>query len=84
MSDFAKIEGDEIVVRIPVSKLSGAAYQGLEYFDLDEDDVDWNALSVAMVSELNIEEEDGTTLVNRMLDHALINVGETGSTALPE
>lgn len=85
MTELAKIEGDEIVIRIPKSSLSGAAYQGLDQLGIeDEDEVDWNALAIDMVSELNREEEDGTTLVNLALDQALINAGENGSSALPD
>ncbi|AUQ93834.1 hypothetical protein PhaeoP66_04642 (plasmid) [Phaeobacter inhibens] len=85
MSELAHIEDNAIVIRIPKDQLSGAAYQGLDDLGIeDESEVDWDQLAIDMVAELNSEEEDGTTLVHRALDQALINAGENGSSAFPD
>lgn len=84
MTEYAKIEGEDLVIRIPKADLPHAAYLGLEYFNIGPlTKLDWDALAEDIVSELNVDDEDGTTLVHRALDRALINAGENGSAAIP-
>ena len=80
--DLANLEGDEIVIRIPVGGLSGAAYEGLAAVGCEEgDDMDYECLARDLVSQLNSESEDGTTPVHNMLDQAVIEASEQGAEA---
>ena len=80
MPELAKVENDEIVIRIPIQSLSGQAYQGLEQVGVEEDGgMDYEALAITLVSELNSEAEDGSTPVNYMLDAAVISAAEDGA-----
>ena len=78
--DLAKIEDEEIVIRVPIKDLSGQAYQGLDQVGcVDGDAMDYAALAVDLVSQLNAESEDGSTPVNYMLDAAVIEAAEQGA-----
>ena len=80
--DMVKIEGDEIVIRIPIKDLSGAAFEGLTDCDYEDDDgMDFDQLAKDIVSQLNAEEEDGSTKVNLMLDDAVRDASESGAHA---
>ena len=80
--NHAKLDGENIVITIPVSDLSGAAYQGLESVGCEEgDQMNYADLARDLVSELNSESEDGTTPVNVMLDAAVIEASEQGAEA---
>ncbi|WP_299663900.1 hypothetical protein [uncultured Ruegeria sp.] len=80
--DHAKIEGDEIVIRMKISELNGAAYQGLDQCGVEDDgEMDFEQLAPDLVKELNREEEDGTTLIHRALDSAVVAASENGSEA---
>ena len=80
--DHAKIEDGEIVIRIPINSLSGAAFQGLEAIGCEEGDaMDYDALAGEIVAGLNAEAEDGTTPVNLMLDQVVIEASENGGEA---
>ena len=84
MSDLAKIEGKEIVIRVKISALKKA----FEYHPngLAEDYRLTNLPTVAdsLVRRLNSEEEDGTTPVHRMLDTALEEALEQGDDGFAE
>jgi len=84
MTDIAKVEGDEIVMRIKISDLNGAAWQGLSDVDPEIDDresFDYTTLAEDMVSELNNESEDGSTPVHKLLDEAVTAAADNGSEA---
>ena len=82
MAELASIEGDDIIIRFPVSGLVTA----LEYmpnppFNFDEEPrfTDLPAFAKEFVRELNREAEDGTTLVHIALDAALTRAVENGA-----
>ena len=80
--DHARIEGDEIVIRVKIIELVGAAYGGLDAAGVEDDGrMDFDGLAPDLVTELNREAEDGTTLVHRALDAAVIEASENGSEA---
>jgi len=73
--NYAKLDGENIVITIPASDLSGAAYQGLEAVGCEyDDDMDYANLARDLVVELNSESEDGATLVSAMLDAAVSKI----------
>ncbi len=84
--DMAKVEGAEIVIRVPISGLDGAAFEGLMQVGAgDQDDIDKidrAQLAADIANELNAEQEDGTTLVCKALDRAVINASEHGAESL--
>jgi hypothetical protein len=70
MSGLAKIEGDEIVIRIPLDALRDAArHQAVEITDPV-------AFAPAFVDELNAEDEGEDLLLNAILDAALVRAVE--------
>ena len=79
---MVKIEGDEIVIRIPICALPVAAqYVWDEEFGIDEHDYyidNIDEFAKELVSALCDESEDGSTVVHDMLDKALISVTEDG------
>lgn len=81
--ELAKIEGDEIIIRIKVSDLTDLAYEGFGqagYFYYEGDgELDVNQLGAEIVGALNAESENGTTLVHKALDEAVIDLSENGS-----
>lgn len=80
--NHAKIEGDQIVIRVPIAELSGAAFQGLDQVGCKEGDgMNYADLARDIVAEMNAESEDGTTLVHAMLDRAVIEASERGADA---
>lgn len=80
--DLAKIEGDEIVIRIKIAGLGGAAFQGFEQVGCDEPEgMDLASLAPDLVMELNAESDDGTTLIHTALDAAVVAASENGSEA---
>lgn len=88
MNELANIEGEEIVIRIPVAALPGAAQvawdeqYGFEQHSLRVCDV--AAFAKEFVRELNSEAEDGTTLIHIVLDKAAVNAAENGAEGLEE
>lgn len=82
--DYAAIEGDEIVIRVPIDALPTACQVAWDdrYGDHDLRVVDARAFAEEFVRELNAEEEDGTTLVHLMLDQAAVNAAENGAEGL--
>lgn len=83
-------EGDWIVIAIHKSTLKNATElnQGLEYYSDEEDDylppkvVNLDQLVDDLIGELNREEEDGSTLITKALDDAIVNACENGSDAI--
>lgn len=82
----AKIEGDEIVIRIPIAAIETAAPHAWD----DQYGFGNHSISVSdpatfakeLVLELNRESETGVTLVHRALDQACVNAAENGAEGL--
>ena len=83
-------EGDWVVIAIHKNTIKNATElnQGLEYYSDEQEDymppkvVDLDQLIDDLVDELNREEEDGSTLVTKALDDAVVNACENGSEAI--
>ena len=81
------IEGEELVIRVKLDTLVFAVQHDpqLQHYDRDLGDffgpevVDRSQWAREMVSALQSEEEDGTTLVHLMLDKAALNAIESGA-----
>lgn len=84
--ELANIVDDKIVITIPTDRLDGFACEGLSDVGLENDAqlelIDFPLLIKEIVSELNAEEEDGTTLIHKALDQAVRNASDNGSEAL--
>jgi hypothetical protein len=72
---LAKIEEQEIVIRVPVNCLQ----LNIDYNNLNVCISDLETFAKEFVSAINSESEDGTTLVHKMLDKALVNTVEQGA-----
>jgi hypothetical protein len=81
-----KIENEKLIISIGISTLANAAISG-PYFtevvndhDGDEDciKIDASVFAQSILAALNNEEEDGTTLIDKMLDSAAEWVFEQG------
>ncbi len=78
-----KLEGAELVIRIPVDTLAFAAQQGDMW---PQDDhmkptafiTDETVFAKEVIHALTKEEEDGTTLVHLMFDKAFTYITENG------
>lgn len=78
-----EIKDGEIIIRVQIKDLSGVAFEGLNDVGmLDETDVDFDEVAKDIVSELEREDEEGSTLVHFMFDQAVRDASENGSTAL--
>lgn len=86
--DMAKIEGDEIVIRLSFDALvtaTNASPAFTEQYDEATDSyqlpkvTDRAVWAKAVVEELNSESEDGTTLVHLMFDKAFEGAVEQGA-----
>ncbi len=83
-------EGDWIVIAIHKNTLKNAVElnQGLEYYSEDAEDylppkvMNLDQLVDDLVAELNCEQEDGSTLITKALDEAVVNACESGSDAI--
>ena len=83
-------EGDWVVIAIHKNTIKNATElnQGLEYYSDDQEDYmppkirNLDQLIDDLVDELNREEEDGSTLVTKALDDAVVNACENGSEAI--
>lgn len=83
-------EGDWVVIAIHKSAIKNATElnQGLEYYSDEQEDyvppkvVDLDQFIDDLVDELNREEEDGSTLITKALDDAVVNACENGSEAI--
>lgn len=80
--DMAKIEGDEIVIRLSFDALVTAT-EACPAFEPIEDNqpavTDRAVWAREVVRELNSESEDGTTLVHLMFDKAFLQAAEQGA-----
>jgi len=83
---MVKIEGNDIVIRIPIETLDISVNDGydLGYLDYNVRLVDKNVFAKDLVTELERESEDGSTLINEMLDQACNQVIENGSLGVEE
>ena len=73
-----KIEGDEIVIRIPISLLPCAVQvEGFKVTDAVK-------FAEELVSAINLEDEEGTTPVHKMLDEAANTAIEDGAYGVEE
>lgn len=86
--DMAKIEGDEIVIRLSLDTLvtaTDACPAFTEQYDEATDSyrraevADRAVWAREVVRELNSESEDGTTLVHLMFDKAFLQAAEQGA-----
>ena len=83
-------EGDWVVIAIHKNIIKNATElnQGLEYYSDEQEDyvppkvVDLDQFVDDLVDELNREEEDGSTLITKALDDAVVNACENGSEAI--
>jgi len=85
------IEGDELVIRIGLETLEIATENCPEFFDDEkrpyppylkvEDSYVW---ALEIVSQLEKEQEDGTTPVHLLLDQAMFDAWEDGRFGLKE
>jgi hypothetical protein len=82
MNQLANIEGDEIVIRVPISTMQHAACGGLEQCRVEVTDDVQAAKSV--VRYLNDEDEEGSTLIHFALDKALTLAVENGEAGFSE
>lgn len=68
--DLAKVEGDEIVIRVPITALPDAAeHSGLAVTDAE-------ALAPCFARELNAEGTDEDLFLNKVMDAALVRCVE--------
>lgn len=70
MIELAKVEGQEVVIRVDISTLAAAAH----YSDLVVTDA--NALAPHFARELNAEGMDEELFINKALDAALVRCAE--------
>jgi hypothetical protein len=83
-------EGDWIVIAIHKNTLKNAVElnQSLDYYSEDVEDylppkvMNLDQLVDDLVTELNCEQEDGSTLITKALDEAVVNACESGSDAI--
>ena len=83
-------EGEWVVIAIHKNTIKNATElnQGLEYYSDEQEDyvppkvVDLDQFIDDLVDELNREEEDGSTLITKALDDAVVNACENGSEAI--
>jgi hypothetical protein len=82
MTELVRIEGDEIVIRVPISAIPDAAAVSFDdafgYLDHNCRVTDAALAAESIVRALRHESEDGTTLVHEMLDSAVLNAFEEG------
>ena len=85
--ELAAIEGDEIVIRVPISAIPEAASVAFDEQYGENHDVnviDAPVFARELLSALLDESEDGTTLIHEMLDKACIRCAEDGAEGLSE
>lgn len=83
MMEMAKVEGEEIVIRIRIDVIQtavGAVPGWPENYRV----ADPAEAAKAIVYRLNDEEEDGTTLIHRALDQAVLTALEQGDEGFEE
>lgn len=86
--EMAKIEGGEIVIRVPFEAIPDAAKVAFDEEWGEEEHgiavVDAAVFAGELVRALNDEQEDGTTLADLMLDKACVNAAEDGAEGLTD
>lgn len=84
MEKLASIESDEIVIRVPIAALPVAAPYAWDrhYGQHDISIVNVNQFAKEVLLELLREEENGDTLIHKMLDRACVNAAENGAEGL--
>jgi hypothetical protein len=86
MSAQAVIEGDAVVIRLPIANLpvavSGAASLGT--LDPPFKVTDASAFAKDLVRQLNDEDDEGTTMVHKMFDQAFNDAAEQGADGITE
>lgn len=85
----AKIINNKVVISLDINTLVNAAKFSQYFFDCKEDGMELvisdNLLfAKSVVNALNNEDEDGSTLVTRMFDEAIIWVSEQGEEGIEE
>lgn len=81
--EFAKIEGDEIVIRVSIDAIQ-TAVDAVPGWPENYRIADLAEAAKAIVYRLNDEEEDGTTLIHRALDQAVLSALEQGDEGFEE
>lgn len=86
MNAEAHIEGDAILIRLPLENLQAVAEGGWASGALD---MRWQITDPAVFAkelcgELNREEEDGTTPIHRLFDRAIDKAAENGAEGIEE
>lgn len=79
---MAAIEGDQVVIRVPIAALPVAMSGSPIWHDCHVTDA--AVFAVEFVRALNEEEEDGTTLLHRAFDKAMSNAVESGCDGVAE
>lgn len=82
----ADLVDGEIVIRLPVDNL-GCALEGawaLHYIDAHFTVTDPQAFAKEVMRSLNNEDEQGTTLIHRMFDKAMLDAIEQGAEGVEE
>lgn len=80
MIPLVKIEGDEIVIRLPIDAIPNAAGIAMwEGFNCEYPVIDAKIFATELVRSLKKETEAGTTLVHLMLDKAVLVAVENGA-----
>lgn len=86
--ELAQIEGGEIVIRIKIDAIPFAASVAFdEQYGFEQHNiavVDAPLFAKDLLGELQNEKEDGTTLVDEMLDTACVRAAENGAFGLSE
>lgn len=87
----AKIEGQQLVIRIGIDTLAYSAEHCPRLYDYDKHDgppyckvVNKEELAMDVIHELEREQEDGTTPLHLLLDQAIIDAMDGGSAAFAE
>jgi hypothetical protein len=80
----AIIEGDEIVIRIPLSALPRAVENAGDACGANLKLTDAAAFAPEFVRELNREEENGDTPIYKLLDRAIMDAWENGAEGIEE
>jgi hypothetical protein len=91
-SDLARLEGDDIVIRVPLSAIPFAAEVAFGEANYDCDEFGFPRMVVTavrtfaygMLRELNREAEDGSTPIHLLLDKAIIGAAEQGTEGLEQ
>lgn len=84
--EYAKIEGEEIVIRIPISAIPEAVQVAFDHaYGFERHDfavANAEVFAREILAELNSEQEDGTTPIDLLLDAAACKAMENGAEGL--